>query len=231
MQLKPYTSIIVVLFFAISSAIASIGSYDDARNEALKDLSQALSVTLEEQKSDVITADTIKIFNSHLQISELKEQSFIACSPQGELRAYCSPLTIWRISDQRLSAIFGGLAIFWAISSVFYYRRRTKIEVGKADFFGGIRYDSASNSFYNSCGNLVHLTPMQHHLMTMFYNSATHSLTHREICAALWPKKDDASETLYALISRLKPTLERNSSLQIEVRRGQSYTLKDKTLA
>ena len=37
---------------------------------------------------------------------------------------------------------------------------------------------------------------MQQQLMEMFFRSDTHLLTKAEICDALWPKKEDASETL-----------------------------------
>ena len=69
---------------------------------------------------------------------------------------------------------------------------------------------------------------MQHQLMEMFFLSPTHSLTKSEICAALWPKKPDASETLYTLIKRLKPVIEQHSDLKIESDRGKAYELKIK---
>ena len=66
---------------------------------------------------------------------------------------------------------------------------------------------------------------MQHHLLTMFFLSPSHELSHREIADALWPKKPDASETLYTLIRRLKVVLSQHSSLTIIVDRGRSYSL------
>ena len=70
------------------------------------------------------------------------------------------------------------------------------------------------------------LTPMQQQLMEMFFRSPSHLLTKSEICEALWPKKDDASETLYTLIRRLKPVIEQHSKLKIEADRGRAYELK-----
>ncbi len=72
------------------------------------------------------------------------------------------------------------------------------------------------------------LTPMQQQLMEMFFRSPSHLLTKSEICEALWPKKDDASETLYTLIRRLKPVIEQHSDLKIEADRGRAYELKIK---
>lgn len=52
-----------------------------------------------------------------------------------------------------------------------------------------------------------------------------HTLSKQDICRRLWPKKPDASATLYTLIKRIKPVIEANSSLKIESDRGRSYTL------
>jgi DNA-binding SARP family transcriptional activator len=57
--------------------------------------------------------------------------------------------------------------------------------------------------------------------------SPSHLLTKKEICDALWPKKEDASETLYTLIRRLKPIVEQHSNLRITSDRGRAYELKD----
>jgi DNA-binding response OmpR family regulator len=66
--------------------------------------------------------------------------------------------------------------------------------------------------------------------MEMFFRSSTHSLTKTEICNALWPKKPDASETLYTLIRRIKPVIEEHSNLKIESDRGKAYELKIKAV-
>lgn len=69
---------------------------------------------------------------------------------------------------------------------------------------------------------------MQHTLLEMFMTKENHTLTKQEICDALWPKKPDASDTLYTLIRRIKPIIEEYSNLRIESDRGKSYTLKIK---
>lgn len=75
-------------------------------------------------------------------------------------------------------------------------------------------------------GKQIHLTPMQHSLLKMFITSDTHTLSKQEICDQLWPKKPDASDTLYTLIKRIKPIIETHSTLKIESDRGKSYSLK-----
>lgn len=80
----------------------------------------------------------------------------------------------------------------------------------------------------DKAGQHVKLTPMQQQLMEMFFRSESHLLTKTEICDALWPKKEDANETLYTLIRRLKPIIEQHSDLKIEADRGKAYELKMK---
>lgn len=75
-------------------------------------------------------------------------------------------------------------------------------------------------------GEQIRLTPMQHSLLEMFMTSEKHSLSKQEICNRLWPKKPDASDTLYTLVRRIKPVIEANSKLKIESDRGKSYSLK-----
>jgi len=55
-----------------------------------------------------------------------------------------------------------------------------------------------------------------------------YKLSKAEICDALWPKKEDASETLCTLIRRLKPIIEEHSYFKIESDRSKSYGLKIK---
>ena len=69
-----------------------------------------------------------------------------------------------------------------------------------------------------------------HTLLEMFFQSDSHTLSKQEICQRLWPKKPDASDTLYTLIRRIKPVIEANSNLKIECNRNKSYSLKDKRL-
>ena len=69
---------------------------------------------------------------------------------------------------------------------------------------------------------------MQEQLIRMFWNAPSHALTKEEICTALWPKKDDANDTLYTLIRRVKPIIESHTNLRIVADRGKSYSLEIK---
>ena len=66
---------------------------------------------------------------------------------------------------------------------------------------------------------------MQLSPMEMFLAAPDHRLTQREICDRLWPRKPDASATLYTLIRRLKPVLEEAGGLRIDCLRGEAYQL------
>ena len=92
--------------------------------------------------------------------------------------------------------------------------------------YGGMNYAESEGNFYDAQGQRIRLTPMQRQLMEMFFRADNHVLTKAEICDALWPKKDDASDTLYTLIRRLKPVVEQHSCLKIESDRGRAYELK-----
>lgn len=75
----------------------------------------------------------------------------------------------------------------------------------------------------------LNLTPMQEQLMDMFHASPSHTLSKEEICAALWPRKDNPEDGLYTFISRMKASLASQSTLRIVNRRGREYMLVDET--
>lgn len=104
-------------------------------------------------------------------------------------------------------------------------RQAAADEPAKTLTHGGLCLSLAGSTFRNPRGEEVHFTPMQRQLMQLFFASPDLRLTKACICDSLWPRKEDASETLYTLIRRLKPILAENSSLRIEVDRGQAYRL------
>ena len=234
--MKQRYAVIVLFALIIASSLTSFGSYSSTSRLVSEDMDRALALTMQEQQSDVISQDTIRTFNNHLQIAELRGKATLAVDTRGQkFKAYaqCSEATIFRLSDQRPATILWALTGFWAM--LIWYRHR-KTLVGKplavtitnGNAFGGLTYSEDDSRFYAADGNLVQLTPMQHQLMEMFFQSPSHSLTKTEICDALWPKKPDASETLYTLIRRLKPVVEQHSDLKIESDRGKAYRLKVK---
>lgn len=238
-DLKQQHAVIVLFALIIASSLASIGSYSSTSRMVSEDMDRALAMTLDEQQSDVISQDTIRTFNSHLQIAALRGRATLAVDTRGQqfkAYAHCSEATIFSLSDQRPAAILWVLTGLWTM--LMWYRRASwglVLDVDSSnqascpqDAFGGLTYSEADSRFYAADGNLVQLTPMQHQLMEMFFHSPSHSLTKTEICDALWPKKPDANETLYTLIRRLKPVVEQHSDLRIESDRSKAYRLKVK---
>ena len=151
----------------------------------------------------------------HLRDPQLRERAYIKYNVGKEkgrwkvafnIEAQCSAAMIWGMSDQRLSLV---LAIMALISLAFSFKGRRQLQLVAMENFSE-----------------AHLTPMQRQLMEMFISSDSHRLSKHEICNALWPKKDDANETLYALISRLKRELSRSTDFDIVSDRGRAYILK-----
>ena len=217
----------------IASSLTSFGCYSSTNRLVSEDMERALALALQEQQSDVISQDTIRTFNSHLQIAELRGKATLVVDTRGQkfkAYAHCSEATIFSLSDQRPATILWALTGIWAM--LMWYRHRQSIvgepltvTITNRNAFGGLTYLEEDGRFYAADGNLVQLTPMQHQLMEMFFQSPSHSLTKTEICNALWPKKPDASETLYTLIRRLKPVIEQHSDLKIESDRSKAYRL------
>ena len=230
-------AVIVLFALIIASSFTSLDSYRSTSRMVNEDMDRALALALEEQQSDVISQDTIRTFNSHLQIAELRGKATLAVDTRGQkfkAYAHCSEATIFSLSDQRTATILWVLTGLWAI--FMWYRHRQSlvceplaVSITNRNAFGGLTYSEEDRRFYAADGCQVQLTPMQHQLMEMFFLSPSHSLTKTEICDALWPKKPDASETLYTLIRRLKPVIEQHSDLKIESDRSKAYQLKIKS--
>ena len=227
--------ILIFILLCLTAMATSCGSYLKAERNIENDLKQALAKTINEKGMETMRQDSIRAYRSiartegemmtiavgdetlrrHLRNPQLGEMAFITytvrCERGGwkvtfDTEAKCSAVMIWSLSDQRLSA---WLAVMALLSLALSFRGRRQLRPITMDSFSA-----------------THLTPMQRQLMEMFVASGSHRLSKHEICDALWPKKDDASETLYALISRLKRELDKTSSFDIISDRGRAYILK-----
>ena len=225
--MKQRYAIIVFLVLIGTSAMTSFYSYHATERLVEDDMNQALTLALKKQQSDVISADTIRVFNSFLQLDELRGSAILAVDTrQKDFRceANCSMATIFSMSEQRPALVIWMLALLWATFCFFQRRRVTPLFTGMLQY-GDLLYSESESRFFNAKGEYVKLTPMQQQLMEMFFHSSNHTLSKTEICDTLWPKKDNANETLYTLIRRLKPIIESHSNLKIEVDRGKAYEL------
>ena len=200
--------------------MVSLTSYKATEELVTADVNQALAKTLDEQQSNVISADTIQVFNSHLRIEALRGCAVLAVNTKREFcpRPLVSTATILSLSDQRPAMVLWSMALLWGLFCMYQHRRKMTLGL-----YGGLALQDGR--FINAKGCEVKLTPMQQQLMVMLWQSPSHQLSKAEICDALWPKKPDASETLYTLIRRLKPIIEEHSDLKIDSDRGKSYGL------
>ena len=197
--------LVIFVFIMLGAVCSGVCNYKSTENRITRDVNNALKLTLAEMPTNVVNADTISCYRSHLTIAELKDTACIAMTwvsragrqeTQMVAQANCGFMTILMLSDQRASGALLFVGILWIMCSL-WYMRRFKPEL----FVAGLSY-----------GSIVFATDK-------FLTA---------ICDRLWPKKPDASDTLYTLIKRVKPILEANSNLKIESDRGKSYTLKIK---
>ena len=79
--MKQRYAVIVLFAMIIASSLTSIGSYSATERQVSEDMDRALALALEEQQSDVISQDTIRTFNNHLQI---QRQLSSACQTKGQ---------------------------------------------------------------------------------------------------------------------------------------------------
>jgi hypothetical protein len=244
--MKPCHSIVVFLFLICCIAVSSVHGYNCAKQNIIRDMNQALAQTLSEKQDGWITPDTIQNYRSHLKITELRDRSFLyyamnnnakaeLCSRKMrwhqdssslEFQSYadCSLISVLALSNQRLTGVLSLMALLWMIFSLGYFRNYHKGMI----VFGDMMLDEVEQCFYDLKHRPVHLTPMQQQLMMMFFTVNDHKLSKQDICDALWPKKPDASDTLYTLIKRLKLAVEKNGNLEIVSDRGKDYQLQIK---
>lgn len=218
--MKQRLPIVVLFALIVASSLFSLNSYRTTEVMVTEEMNQALAKALEEQQSEVISADTIRVFNNYLQTENLKGKAVLALDTEKgfQPRPQVSTATILALSDQRPSMVLWSMVVLWGMYCLYQHRRRMAMGM-----FGGLALQEGN--FVDAKGCVVRLTPMQQQLMEMLWQSPSHKLSKTEICDALWPKKEDASETLYTLVRRLKPIIEEHSNLKIEVDRGRAYGL------
>lgn len=230
--------IAVFMVFLVSAIITGINSYRQTEHKIQQDLRKALAHTMSEMPGDRVDADTLHRYRNYITIDEVRDTACITVRTirHGKKQhtefvatAGCNNMTIFMLSDQRASGILIATGMLWILGSMFYKRRNVKVDGGTQSGmeYGGVLYYADKARFTTTNGTDLGLTPMQQQLMKMFFTAEDHTLQKQEICDNLWPKKPDASATLYTLIRRLKPVIEANSRLKVLSDRGKSYRLSD----
>ncbi len=239
--MKPLYSIIIFVALIGLAATSGISRYRFAEDSIVADMNQALARTLAQKQDAYITPDTINSYRSHLRIEALRRTSLLSYATDEKGRglrsrkmrwskgdgqsltfqgyANCDAAAVLAMSDQRLPAALSAMAMMWAMMSVAYFRWRRKHQAA----FGDLTLDDERNLFVAG-GEVLALTPMQQRLMEMLFRADGHQMGKRQICSELWPKKPDATETLYTLVRRIKPVIAR-AGLTITTSRGRDYKL------
>lgn len=164
MKLKAYHSILIFAILVMSAAFSSVSNYRKAQYAIVQDMNKALALTLQENKYQWITPDTIQSYRSHLSIDLLKSTSNLCYVMEDRRRgknnfqlvnsanllsskemllnehsiqsyANCSMADVLSMSNQRTSLTLTLMAMIWAIASLYYHRRKQPWN-HDADMFG-----------------------------------------------------------------------------------------------
>ncbi|MCR4995228.1 MAG: helix-turn-helix domain-containing protein [Bacteroidales bacterium] len=238
--MQPRVAYIVFFVLVASSVAAGIDSMLRTERRAQYDVDQALALTLRRCEPDRIDADTISVYRSLITMAEVRDTAYLSFAIAADDERRRPTLTartgltigrLWSLSDQRASGLLSTVAALWLMFSLLWLRHKgtplvPTLVASDAVRLGGLSYDDTSHRFYAG-DHEVKFTPMQRRLMEQFMRAPEHRLRQQDICDELWPKKADASATLYTLIRRLKPVLEAETEVHIECNRGDSYQLTD----
>ena len=240
--------IIIVGIFTLMACFTGYGSYSHSAQMCERDLNFALSETLKHKKSEAITPDTIRVFRQNLTIDVLKNKSFVAFSVADEnsydgvlkskaqkwkrgdseqiYRGYslCSFWDVVRMSDQRLSLSLLIVGMISAAFSVLVIRRRQEA-LGDFIFVGDVALSVSDGFFYDKSKKRIAFTPMQRQFMSLLFHADGHEISQHDVCEKLWHGKDNAAESLYTLVRRLRKVLGEATDLSIELERGKGYRL------
>ena len=114
--MKQKYAVIILFALIVASSMTSLSSYQATERIVTEDMESALTKALAEQQSDVISTDTIRVFNSFLTIEQLRGNAVLAVTTrQDGLRceAKCSAATIFSMSDQKPASVLWTIAFLW----------------------------------------------------------------------------------------------------------------------
>lgn len=255
--MKPIVAIIVFFSLMVPSLFLGYANYVTAKEHIIEDVNQALVKTVLLSHPERITADTLRVFKSNLQIGQLKETAYLSlCTDEPSkvsfcsdtvsfrtayerlyIRAYpnCSKATIFSISEQTIPSALLTASMLWVMFSLTYLRRKKNAMLvatppvgGYVTAFGNLSFSASSCQFYNDQKEEIYFTSMQRSFMKMLMESEDKKVSIDDICRNLWPRKENAKESLYTLVRRLKPIVESNTNLKIVSDKGGYYRLSPK---
>ena len=123
--MKQRYAVVVLFALIIASSMVSLTSYKATEELVTEDMNQALTKALDEQQSDVISADTIQVFNKYLQMEALRGRAVLAVDTRREFRPrpQVSTATILSLSDQRPSMILWSMVLLWGMFCLYKHKR------------------------------------------------------------------------------------------------------------
>lgn len=176
-----------------------------------------------ETDAGYLMSDTIMLVNN-------SRVSDTALSMRGYI--YCPFTKVLYMSDMRIPSVLFFFSLCFGVLSILIKRKGSEdkhMSSNNTDknevSFGGLLFCNGDNCIYDMSHNRINFTPMEYSLMEMFYKSSSHFLLKKDICDALWPGKDNADESLYTLVRRLKQTLSECCNVKIMAVRGRAYQL------
>ncbi len=250
--MKPIASIIIFFSLMIPSLILSYGNYATTKERIIEDVNQALAQTILYKNPNQINLDTLKTFRSKLRINQLKETSYLSlCTEEPSkisfcsdtmsykcgnerlhIRAYpnCSKAAVFVMSEQTVPGMLFAISILWGMFSIVYLRikNNTRLNIDTDNqiiVLGNLSFSNSRSLFYNEKKETIYFTPMQLEFMKLLITSEYKKRSVNEICDCLWPGKENAKESLYTLVRRLKPVVENNSNVRIISDKGGYYAL------
>ena len=186
--MRPIVAITVFFSLMIPSLFLGYMNYRTAKENIIEDINQALVKTVLSSHPERITADTLRVFKSNLQISRLKETSYLSlCTDEPSkvsfcsdtvsfrttherlyIRAYpnCSRATIFSLSEQTIPSALLAASLLWGMLSLLYlHQKRNAIEIAAPAkhtvLFGNLSFSASSSQFYNEQKEEIYFTSMQ----------------------------------------------------------------------
>ena len=150
--MKQRYAVVVLFALIIASSMVSLTSYKATEELVTEDMNQALAKALDEQQSDVISADTIQVFNKYLQMEALRGRAVLAVDTRREFRPrpQVSTATILSLSDQRPSMILWSMVLLWGMFCLYKHKRSVALGL-----YGGLALQEGT---VRGCERLHHKT-------------------------------------------------------------------------
>ena len=77
-EMKQKYAVVILFALIFASGLTSFESYQATEKVVAEDMTSALTKALAEQQSDVISSDTIRVFNSYLKMEQLRGHAVLA---------------------------------------------------------------------------------------------------------------------------------------------------------